>query len=108
MTQEQETLIYKQRAFTLFNVAKSIVKDHVINGGSNLQKPKLIEIVNLNSLLSIWNSGSVSSEESKTLLGNYFAALGINPSQQPDIESVSYEAIEGHMVAELYLTNRSK
>ena len=107
MTQDQETLLYKQRAFTLFTVAKSLYKDQVASRDSNLHKPKLSEIVSLNSLLTIWNTGLVKSEESKTLLNNYFTSLGIIPSQQPDIESVSFEAIEGHMVAELYLTNRS-
>jgi len=108
MTQDQETQLYMKRAFTLFTVAKSLYKDQVASRDSKVQKPKLSEIISLNSLLSIWNAGLVRSEESKTLLNNYFTTLGITPSQQPDIESVPYEAIEDHMVAELYLNNRTK
>ena len=108
MTQDQETQLYIKRAFTLFTVGKSLYKDQIASRDSKLNKPKLNDIVSLSSLLSIWNTGLVGSEESKTLLSDYFTTLGIIPSQQPDIESVSYEAIEDHMVAELYLNNRSK
>jgi hypothetical protein len=108
MTQDQQTQLYIKRAFTLFTVAKSLYKDQVASRDSKLQKSKLSEIVSLNSLLTIWNTGLVRSEESKTLLNNYFTTLGIVPSQQPDIESVPFEAIEDHMVAELYLNNRTE
>ena len=108
MTQDKETQLYINRAFTLFTVAKSLYKDQVASKDSRSQKPKLSEIVSLSSLLSMWNADLVSSEESKTLLNNYFTTLGITPSQQPDIESVPFEAIENHMVAELYLNNRTK
>jgi len=106
MTQEEETQYYKRRAFTLFTLVKALYKDQVASRDSKLQKPKLSDIVGLNSLLFIWNAGLAKSEESKKLLSSYFTTLGIVPSQQKDIESVSYEAIEGHMVAELYLNNR--
>ena len=108
MTQDQETQLCMEKAFTLFNVGKSLYKDQIASNDSKLNKPKFSDIVNLNSLLSVWNTGLVKSKESKTLLNNYFTTLGIVPSQQPDIESVSYEAVENHMVAELYLNNRVK
>ena len=108
MTQDQETQLYMKRAFTLFTVVKSLYKDQIASRDSKLSKPKFSDIVGLNSLLSLWNTGLVRSEESKTLLNNYFTTLGIVPSKQPDIESVSDEAIEGHMIAELYLNNSAK
>jgi len=106
MTRDQETQLYKKRAFTLFTVGQSLYKDQIMSGGSKLHKPKFSDFVSLGSLLSMWNTGSVKSKESKKLLNNYFSTLGISPNLQPDIESVSYEAIEGHMVAELYLKTR--
>lgn len=108
MTQDQETQLYIKKAFTLFTVGKALYKDQMASRDSKLQKPKFSDIVGLDNLLTLWNTGLVSSEESKTLLNNYFTTLGIVPSQQPNIESVSFEAIEDHMVAELYLNNRTK
>jgi hypothetical protein len=107
MTQDQETQLYIKRAFTLFTLVKSLYKDQITSRDTKLNKSEFSDIVGLNNLLSIWNKGLVRSKESKTLLNNYFTSLGIVPSQQPDIESVPYEAIEGHMVAELYLNNRT-